>query len=94
MENEDIAFLKANLEEVIEHGRHFKDMAENPTYREIFNIQNTKEYALGIIVGLLIQLFDTYIKNIRGRQMNDVERAVLGKLLEDESQSIMDSLFK
>jgi len=56
---------------MIEKGHEYKKMAENPVFQKMFNIQNSKEYALGMILGSYIQTIDDYFKVNYDREMDE-----------------------
>lgn len=75
-------------------GHKYKTMAENPVFKDIFGIQNPKEYALGMILGSYIQHFDEYFKVKYDREMDEEERAFLIAVFGQLAPKIIDSLFK
>jgi hypothetical protein len=69
-------------------------MAESPTYNDMFQIQNTKEYCLGMIFGSYIQLFEDRFIHKYNREMDSDERALMVAIFKASANDISSSLFK
>jgi len=94
MDNSDYEEIKKLCEEIIGNGRKYKEMGESEIYKEMFGIQNSKEFAIGIILG-------TYLENIHqawrkkyGHEMNQDDANLVLGIFNEVAPSIMDSLFK
>ena len=69
-------------------------MSENPIYHDMFKIQNTKEYCLGMIFGSYMQLFEDHFIHKYNREMNEDERALMVAIFKEMANEISSSLFK
>lgn len=56
----DEATIKAIIVNMINQKKIFRDIGENGELPNSFNIQNSREYVLGIFTGIVINLFANY----------------------------------
>ncbi|MDH3677428.1 MAG: hypothetical protein OEQ12_03915 [Nitrosopumilus sp.] len=56
----DEVTIKAIIVNMINQKQMFRDLGEGGELPQSFNIQNTKNYVLGIFTGIVINLFATY----------------------------------
>ena len=94
MNDNDKQKIVALCHRMIEKGHEYKKMAENPVFQKMFNIQNSKEYALGMILGSYIQTIDDYFKVNYDREIDEDERAFMIALFQEFAPKIISSLFK
>lgn len=78
----------------VKSGHKYKNMAENPLYSDMFQIQNKKEYCLGMIFGSYIQLFEDHFIHKYNREMDEDERAFMVAIFIEMANEISSSLFK
>ena len=94
MNQEDIDMIKEICGDAIQTGHLAKLMGENEAFHEIFDIKNSRDFALGNITGTIIQRFHTYWVNKYGKQMDQDDVNFLGSILGEFAETIKDSLFK
>jgi len=78
----------------VKSGHKYKEMAENPLYHGMFQIQNTKEYCLGIIFGSYIQFIEDHFFHKYNREMDEDEHALMVGIFMEMANKISSSLFR
>ena len=94
MDGQDLNEIKKICAEYIQKGHQYKAMGESEIYKEMFGIQNPKEFALGLILGAFLQTCHRYWKDKYDTEMDQENANLVLGIFNEFAPSIIDSLFK
>ena len=94
MDNSDYEEIKKLCGEIVSNGHNYKAMGESEIYKEMFGIQNPKEFAIGIILGSYIENIHQAWRKKYGQEMDQDDANLVLGIFNEVAPSVMDSLFK
>ncbi len=90
----DDAAINSIIVNIINQKKVFSDLSSNSILSDAFNIQNQKEYELGLFTGVVINLFANYWINEHETGLSRENLRYLHKKIADAKDSILTGLFE
>ena len=90
----DDAALNSIIVNIINQKQVFSDISSNSPLSDAFNIQNQKEYELGLFTGVVINLFANYWINEHETGLSQVNLHYLYKKIANSKDLILKGLFE